>query len=208
MCRVGRGRHDCRQLATGRISEKPNCRIVSSPDHPLSHGRCVPFAQMLMIGVAGSKVDDAADVAGWHQENNLWLANTQFALEVGTGPYNELLVNGIVAAGCSSSRFPDWDWQYEVPVVWSGHIVRGVRARDVLGDTGVARSSHIALSRSQWANVSSLAGCGASSNAHRPPAAALSAAVDQPCVSSWNALPPGARRARRGPDGRSSEGTS
>lgn len=120
----------------------------------------VAYAQMLIVGDARSSVRDVDDVVRWHQEHSAWLCNSQPIMLRGTpvvarmgGPSNELLIDGLVAGGWRDSRFTQWEWQFEIRVVWSRHVVRGVRARDVLGDRGIARSSHIELSRDEWSAV-------------------------------------------------------
>ena len=69
------------------------------------------------------------------------------------GPSNELLLDGLIAGPWRRSQFTDWDWSYEIAVTWSRHISFGVRARDVLGEMGVVRSSHVGLTVTEWAAV-------------------------------------------------------
>ncbi len=119
-------------------------------------------AAMLIIGTGSSKADDAADTAAWHQQNRLWLSNHEVALPVGTpvvarmaGPSNELLIDGIVAGEWAPSRFNDWEWEFELPVLWSRHVIRGVLARNVLPHKGLRRHSCVDLTRKEWGAVQS-----------------------------------------------------
>lgn len=118
------------------------------------------YAEMLIVGEGRSPSDEADDVAAWHQEHAVWLCNSRPDLPRGTpvvarmaGRSNELLLDGLVAGDWRDSQFTGWKWRYEIPVTLSRHLVRDVKARDVLGDRGIARSSHIELSPDEWRAV-------------------------------------------------------
>lgn len=118
------------------------------------------YAQLLIIADGSSSAAQADPTARWHQENRVWLCNSQPDFPVGepvvarmAGPSNELLIDGIVAGQWGPSRFTDWPWRYEIAVVWSRHVVHGVRARDVLPAKGLLRPSHIELTQEEWAAV-------------------------------------------------------
>jgi len=120
------------------------------------------YAQMLIIGGGTSKAEEAEQTARWHQEQQIWLCNTKADFPIGTpvvarmaGPSNELLLDGIVAGEWSPSSYTDkgWPWPFQIPVVWSRHVVRGVRAADVLPGRGLARPSHVGLTSDEWAAV-------------------------------------------------------
>jgi hypothetical protein len=118
------------------------------------------YAQMLIIGGGKSKAEEAEKTARWHQEERIWLCNSEADLPIGTpvvarmaGPSNELLLDGIVAGTWLPSRYTEWDWRFEIPVAWSRHIIWGVRAGDILPGKGLTRPSHIELTHPEWAAV-------------------------------------------------------
>lgn len=116
----------------------------------------MPYAAMLIIGGGTYSPETAVDTAAWHQDASVWLSNHKTDLPPGTpvvarmgGPSNELLIDGLVAGQWRVSKRFD-EWELELPVVWSRHVVRGVRARDVLGERGVVRSAHVELTHDEW----------------------------------------------------------
>jgi hypothetical protein len=116
---------------------------------------------MLIIGEATYGADVADETARWHQMHGVWLGSDQTELPVGTpvvgrmaGESNELLLDGLIAGAWTKSTH-EGKWKYEIPVVWSRHIVRGVRARDVLGEKGLVRNAHVGLDQAEWAAIQS-----------------------------------------------------
>ena len=103
----------------------------------------MPYAAMVVIGVGNSKTEDAEETASWHEEHGLWLSNHEADLPVGTPVVARM-------AGPSNAL----DWQYELPIAWPRHVVRGLRGRDLLPESrALARSSHVELVRGEWGAI-------------------------------------------------------
>jgi hypothetical protein len=121
------------------------------------------YAAVLMISEGTSKMQDVPDVVAWHQRTNLWLSSTTSPrLHRGmpvvarvAGESNELVLLGTVAGDWEqvNEEFHTWKWDFQIPVAWETHVVRGVYALDVLGELGKSRPAIRTISRGAWQRV-------------------------------------------------------